>query len=114
MRRIPEISLDDNMVYFAEKDNPKELEILDDIDDIIVQDNPLLTGMLKKNNIKSCTAIAIYDHDANMVGILMLEYTETHNKEFLDDIEQKLIEKAPLLSPILEYSGIYNNNTTNN
>ena len=35
LRRIPEISLDDNMVYFAEKDNPKELEILDDIDDII-------------------------------------------------------------------------------
>ena len=87
---------------------------IDDVDDIIIQDNPLLTGMLKKNNIKSCTAIAIYDHDTNMLGVLMLEYTETHNKEFLDDIEQKLIEKAPLLSPILEYSGIYNNNTTNN
>lgn len=47
----------------------------------------------------------------NILGILLTEFVELQDKEFLNNVENILIEKAPLLSPILEYSGIYN--TTN-
>ena len=78
---------------------------------ILVHDSPVLIGMLRSNNIRSASAIAVYDHDNNVLGIIMAEFTDVHDKEFLINVESKLIEKAPTLSPILEYSGIYN--TTN-
>lgn len=81
---------------------------MDDESDEIVHDCPILAGMFRNNNIKSASAISIYDHDNNILGILMAEFTEIHDEEFLENIENVLIEKAPLLSPILEYSGIYN------
>lgn len=79
--------------------------------DELVHDSPVLSGMLKNNNIRSASAIAVYDHDNNILGIILAEFTDKHEQEFLTNVENKLIEKAPTLSPILEYSGIYN--TTN-
>lgn len=85
---------------------------VDNDEDDIVKDAPILIGMFKNNNIKSVSGVSIYDHDNNMVGILIGEFTEVHDEEFLKDVENKLIANAPLLSPILEYSGIYDNNDT--
>jgi hypothetical protein len=67
--------------------------------------------MLKNNNIRSATGIAIYDHDNNIMGLLIAEFTELKSVDFLKDTTNYLIDKAPLLSPVLEYSGIYD--TTN-
>ena len=80
-------------------------------DDELVQTSPVLCGMLKTNNIKSVTGIAIYDHDNNIMGILMVEYAEVKDPILLEEAAKQLITKAPLLAPVLEYSGIYN--TTN-
>lgn len=84
-----------------------------DLEDEQSHDYPVLSGMLRSNNIRSASAIAVYDHDNNILGIIIAEFVDAHDQEFLTNVENKLIEKAPLLSPILEYSGIYNNNTTN-
>lgn len=101
----------DNNISYVYKNGKMTIIDVDDEDNELVHDAPVLVGMLKNNNIKSATGIAVYDHDNNILGILLTEFTELQDKEFLTHIENVLIEKAPLLSPILEYSGIYN--TTN-
>lgn len=101
----------DNNISYVYKNGKMTIIDVDDEDNELVHDAPVLIGMLKNNNIKSATGIAVYDHDNNILGILLTEFVELQDKEFLNNIENILIEKAPLLSPILEYSGIYN--TTN-
>lgn len=101
----------DSNISYVYKNGKMTIIDVDDEDNELVHDAPVLVGMLKNNNIKSATGIAVYDHDNNILGILLTEFTELQDKEFLTHIENVLIEKAPLLSPILEYSGIYN--TTN-
>lgn len=96
----------DNSVSYIYKHGKMSIKNTEDDSDEIVHSTPVLTGMLKSNNIKSSSGIAIYDHDNNIVGIMIAEFTDT--KESLEDVEKTLIERAPLLSPILEYSGIYN------
>lgn len=84
----------------------------DDESNELVANSPILCGMLKTNNIRSATGIAIYDHDNNIMGILIAEYVSIKDEEFLKDATRCLTIKAPLLSPVLEYSGIYD--ATNN
>lgn len=107
---LPLQMFDSNISYIY-KNGKMTIVDVDAEDNELVHDAPVLVGMLKNNNIKSATGIAVYDHDNNILGILLTEFTELQDKEFLNHIENVLIEKAPLLSPILEYSGIYN--TTN-
>lgn len=101
----------DNNISYIYKNGKMTIIDVDDEDNEFVHDTPVLVGMFKNNNIKSATGIAVYDHDNNILGILLTEFVELQDKEFLNNVENILIEKAPLLSPILEYSGIYN--TTN-
>ena len=101
----------DNNISYIYKNGKMTIIDVDDEDNELVHDTPVLVGMLKNNNIKSATGIAVYDHDNNILGILLTEFVELQDKEFLNNVENVLIEKAPLLSAILEYSGIYN--TTN-
>ena len=101
----------DNNISYIYKNGKMTIIDVDDEDNEFVHDAPVLVGMFKNNNIKSATGIAVYDHDNNILGILLTEFVELQDKEFLNNVENILIEKAPLLSPILEYSGIYN--TTN-
>lgn len=101
----------DNNISYIYKNGKMTIIDVDDEDNELVHDAPVLVGMFKNNNIKSATGIAVYDHDNNILGILLTEFVELQDKEFLNNVENILIEKAPLLSPILEYSGIYN--TTN-
>lgn len=103
----------DNSISYMYKNGKISIGDTDDESNEFVHDSPVLIGMLKSNNIKSAVSISIYDNDDNIVGIVLTEFTEVHDKEFMDNIQQKLIKKAPLLSPILEYSGIFNNNVTN-
>lgn len=103
----------DNSISYIHKNGKVSIYNIDDETDEFVHEAPVLVGMLKSNNIKSASGIAIYDHDDNILGILLIEFTNVNDKEFMNNIENKLIEKAPLLSPILEYSGIFNNNATN-
>jgi len=87
--------------------------IIDSDDDLndMVNNNPILCGMLKNNSIRSAAGIAIYDHDSNIMGILMVEYVDKKELSDLEEANKYLIGKAPMLSPVLEYSGIYD--TTN-
>lgn len=85
----------------------------EDDDNELVQNSPVLCGMLKNNSIKSATGIAIYDHDSNIMGILMVEYVNYKDPILLDEATQVLISKAPLLSPVLEYSGIFDSEPSN-
>lgn len=101
----------DNNISYIYKNGKMTIIDVDDEDNEFVHDAPVLVGMFKNNNIKSATGIAVYDHDNNILGILLTEFVELQDKEFLNNVENILIEKAPLLSPILEYSVIYN--TTN-
>lgn len=101
----------DNSISYIYKNGKMSVLDSNDETDELVHDSPVLIGMLRGNNIRSASAIAVYDHDNNILGIIMAEFTDVHDKEFLMNVESKLIEKAPTLSPILEYSGIYN--TTN-
>lgn len=101
----------DNSISYIYKNGKMSICDTDDDNNEFVHDSPVLIGMFKNNNIKSASGISIYDHDNNIVGILLTEFTEVHDEDFLTNIENILIEKAPLLSPILEYSGIYD--TTN-
>lgn len=101
----------DNNISYIYKNGKMSIIDVDDEDNGLTHDAPVLVGMLKNNNIRSATGIAVYDHDNNILGILLAEFVELQNKEFLNNVENILIEKALLLSPILEYSGIYN--TTN-
>lgn len=101
----------DNNISYIYKNGKMAIIDVDNEDNELVHDAPVLVGMLKNNNIKSATGIAVYDHDNNILGILLTEFVELQDREFLNRVENVLIEKAPLLSPILEYSGIYN--TTN-
>lgn len=101
----------DNNISYIYKNGKMSIIDVDDEDNGLAHDAPVLVGMLKNNNIRSATGIAVYDHDNNILGILLAEFVELQNEEFLNNVENILIEKALLLSPILEYSGIYN--TTN-
>lgn len=101
----------DNNISYIYKNGKMSIIDVDDEDNGLVHDAPVLVGMLKNNNIRSATGIAVYDHDNNILGILITEFVELQNEEFLNNVENVLMEKALLLSPILEYSGIYN--TTN-
>lgn len=101
----------DNSISYIYKNGKMSICDVDMDTDELVHDSPVLSGMLKSNNIRSASAIAVYDNDNNILGIILAEFTDKHDKEFLSSVENKLIDKAPTLSPILEYSGIYN--TTN-
>lgn len=99
----------DTSISILYKNGKLSIKDVDDDNDEKVHDCPVLIGMLKSNNIKSGIGVAIYDHDNNILGVVIAEFTDI--KDSLDEIENTIITKAPLLSPILEYSGIYN--TTN-
>ena len=101
----------DNTISNIYKNGSMTIKDADDEEDELVANSPVLCGMFKNNNIKSATGIAIYDHDNNIMGILMVEYTEVKDSVLLEEASKYLIEKAPLLSPVLEFSGIYD--TTN-
>lgn len=101
----------DNSISYLYKHGKMTVANVEDENDELVHDSPVLIGMLKSNNIKSASGIVVYDHDNNILGILMAEFSEIKDTEFLNTVEQLLIEKAPLLSPILEYSGIYDATT---
>lgn len=101
----------DNNISYLYKNGKMSIINVDDEDNEFVHDAPVLVGMLKNNNIKSASSVSIYDHDNNILGVLLTEFVDLKNEEFLNNVENILIEKAPLLSPILEYSGIYD--TTN-
>ena len=102
----------DNTISIIYKNGSMTIKDVDNEEDSFVTGSPVLCGMLKNNNIRSATGIAIYDHDNNIMGILMVEYSKVKDSAVLDDITKYLIDKAPLLSPVLEFSGIYD--TTNN
>lgn len=104
----------DNTISNIYKNGSMTIVDTDDENDDIVINSPILCGMLKTNNIHSATGIAIYDHDNNIMGILMVEYVDTKSDILLDEAVRYLIDKAPLLSPILEYSGIYDIKNNNN
>lgn len=97
----------DDSISTLYKNGRMSIVDVDDDENDLVHDAPVIIGMLKSNNIKSGSGVAIYDHDDNILGVIIAEFSE--KRESLEDIEQILINKAPLLSPILEYSGIYNN-----
>lgn len=97
----------DNTISNIYKNGSMTIKDADDEEDELVVNSPVLCGMFKNNNIKSATGIAIYDHDNNIMGILMVEYTEAKDPILLEKASKYLIEKAPLLSPVLEFSGIY-------
>lgn len=103
----------DNTISCIYKDG--SMTVIDSADDTsdIVQSSPVLCGMLKNNNVKSATGVAIYDHDSNIMGILMVEYSDVKDDTFLEKCKKSLIGKAPLLAPVLEYSGIYDSNNNN-
>ena len=101
----------DNTISNIYKNGSMTIKDADDEEDELVSNSPVLCGMFKNNNIKSATGIAIYDHDNNIMGILMVEYTEVKDPILLEEATKCLINKAPLLSPVLEFSGIYD--TTN-
>lgn len=105
------LQLFDNSISYIYKNGKMSICDVEVDSDELVHDSPVLSGMLKNNNIRSASAIAVYDHDNNILGIILAEFTDKHELEFLTNVENKLIDKAPTLSPILEYSGIYN--TTN-
>lgn len=95
------------------KNGSMTIQDTEDDDNELVQNSPVLCGMLKNNSIKSATGIAIYDHDNNIMGILMVEYVNFKDPILLDEATRLLIEKAPLLSPVLEFSGIFDSKSTN-
>ncbi len=107
---LPLQMFDNNISYVYKNGKMTILDVNNEEDDL-VHDAPVLVGMLKNNNIKSATGIAVYDHDNNILGILLVEFVELQDPEFLHKAEEMLIEKASSLSPILEYSRIYNTTT---
>lgn len=98
----------DNSISHLSKHGHMIVEDADDDNNEIVKNSPVLCGMLKSNNIKSAVGIALYDKEDNILGILIVEFNEKKELEYLEGVEKELIEKSPSLSPILEYSGIYN------
>lgn len=98
----------DNSIVYLSKHGSMIVEDSDDDNNEVVKNSPVLCGMLKQNNIKSACGIALYDQEDNILGILIVEFNEEKDREFLDGVEKELIERSPSLSPILEYSGIYN------
>lgn len=97
----------DDSISTLYKNGRMSIVDVDDDENELVHDVPVIIGMLKSNNIKSGSGVAIYDHDDNILGVIIAEFVE--KRESLEEVERLLINKAPLLSPILEYSGIYNN-----
>lgn len=106
------LQLFDNSISYIYKNGNMTVVDVDDEEDEVVHDTPMLMGMFKNNNIKSATGIAVYDNDNNIIGVVIVEFVELKSKDFLDSVEKILINKAPLLSPILEYSGIYDATNT--
>ena len=101
------LQLFDNTVSNIYKNGRMTVYDVDNEEDEFVQTSPVLCGMLKNNSVKSATGIAIYDHDNNIMGILIVEYSDKKDPILLDEATNTLVTKAPLLSPVLEYSGIY-------
>ena len=101
------LQLFDNTISNIYKNGRMTVYDADNEEDEIVQTSPVLCGMLKNNSVKSATGIAIYDHDNNIMGILMVEYSDKKDPILLDEATNTLVTKVPLLSPVLEYSGIY-------
>ena len=112
---LPLQMFDNSISYLYKYGKMSMIDINDDSIEL-VKESPILVGMLKKNSAQSASAVSIYDHDNNILGILLAEFAEVHDMEFMLNIEDELNRRAPMLSPILEYSGIYKNNTdtTNN
>lgn len=108
---LPLQIFDNSISYLAKHGKMTIIDTEDDENNELVHNTPVLIGMLKSNNIRSATGIAIYDNNDNILAIMIAEFSDVKDTEFLTNTENTLIEKAPLLSPILEYSGIYK--TTN-
>ena len=94
----------DNSISYLSKHGHMIVEDADDDENENVKNSPVLCGMLKSNNIKSAVGIALYDKEDNILGILIVEFNEKKNLEYLEGVEKELIEKSPSLSPILEYN----------
>lgn len=103
----------DSSISYLHKHGKMIIENVEDDNNELVHNVPMLIGVLKNNAITSGVGIAIYDHDNNILGVLIAEFVDIKTREKLEEVEKLLISKAPALSPILEYSGIYNNTTTN-
>ena len=73
----------DNTISNIYKNGSMTVKDADNEEDELVANSPVLCGMLKNNNIKSATGIAIYDHDNNIMGILMVEYAEVKDPVLL-------------------------------
>lgn len=94
----------DNSISYLSKLGHMIVEDADDDENENVKNSPVLCGMLKGNNIKSAVGIALYDKEDNILGILIVEFNEKKELEYLESVEKELIEKSPSLSPILEYN----------
>ena len=94
----------DNSISYLSKHGHMIVEDADDDENENVKNSPVLCGMLKSNNIKSAVGIALYDKEDNILGILIVEFNEKKELEYLEGVEKELIEKSPSLSPILEYN----------
>ena len=94
----------DNSISYLSKHGHMIVEDADDDENENVKSSPVLCGMLKSNNIKSAVGIALYDKEDNILGILIVEFNEKKELEYLEGVEKELIEKSPSLSPILEYN----------
>lgn len=99
----------DTSILYLHRNGSMIIADTDDEADDNVKNSPVLVGMLKSNNIKSAAGIALYDTDGNIMGILIAEFAS--KRDNLEEVKDMLIEKAPSLSPILEYSGIYDDKT---
>ena len=74
------------------------------IEDVASIENeyPVLFNILNNSSIKSGCGIAIYDHDNNILGVIIAEFKE--KKDNLDKEVNTLIEYCTFLEPILTYS----------
>ena len=98
----------DNTISDIYKGGSMIIKDSDDEANAVTSKCPVLCGMLKNNNIKTAVGVAIYDHDNNIMGIIMVEFTELQDEDFLVKVVDYLTnEKAPVLAPVLEMSGIY-------
>lgn len=65
---------------------------------------PVIHSILDSSGIKSALGVAIYDHDNNILGVIIAEFRDKK-----DDLEREcetLIEYTTFLEPILSYSKI--------
>ena len=74
---------------------------------------PVIYSILSRDNIVSGVGVAIYDHDNNILGVLIAEFVEDKSDQ-IENITKKLIKYTNSLSPILEYSDFQHFSNTNN